>query len=150
MAPKPEPSESSQGRVAVFEPEFREDLRCWVETDRKTALRVLALVEAVLRDPFTGIGKQVFPDAMTAALNLSTAMGQDLQSSVVQIGNFGFHRRTHCDNGCVFFVRQLGQSIQKWVVIKTIFGHVGHIHRWFHREQTQRFDDGQFFCVQTG
>ena len=57
MAPKPEPSESTQGRVAVFEPEFREDLRYWVETDRKTALRVLALVEAVLRDPFTGIGK---------------------------------------------------------------------------------------------
>ncbi len=43
--------------MAVFEPEFCEDLRCWVETDRKTALRALALVEAVLRDPFTGIGK---------------------------------------------------------------------------------------------
>ena len=43
--------------MAVFEPEFREDLRYWVETDRKTALRALALVEAVLRDPFTGIGK---------------------------------------------------------------------------------------------
>jgi toxin YoeB len=26
-------------------------------TDRKTALRVFALIEAVLRDPFTGIGK---------------------------------------------------------------------------------------------
>jgi toxin YoeB len=28
-----------------------------VETDRSTALRVLALVEAVLADPFHGIGK---------------------------------------------------------------------------------------------
>lgn len=28
-----------------------------METDRKTALRVLDLVEAVLRDPFAGIGK---------------------------------------------------------------------------------------------
>lgn len=44
-------------REAVFQPEFRQDLRNWVETDRKTALRILALVEAVLADPFTGIGK---------------------------------------------------------------------------------------------
>jgi toxin YoeB len=42
---------------AVFQPEFREDLRWWVEHDRKTSLRVLDLVEAVLRDPFAGIGK---------------------------------------------------------------------------------------------
>jgi toxin YoeB len=40
-----------------FQPEFREDLRDWVETDRKIALRVLDLVEAILRDPFVGIGK---------------------------------------------------------------------------------------------
>ena len=44
-------------REAVFHPEFRQDLRHWVETDRKTALRILELVDAVLRDPFTGIGK---------------------------------------------------------------------------------------------
>jgi toxin YoeB len=44
-------------REAYFAPEFLEDLRFWVETDRKTALRLLDLVEAVLRDPFTGIGK---------------------------------------------------------------------------------------------
>ena len=44
-------------RHAVFHPELREDLRYWVRTDRKTALRVLDLIEAVLRDPRTGIGK---------------------------------------------------------------------------------------------
>jgi len=44
-------------RLAVFQPEFVEDLRYWVETDRKLALRVFDLVEAVLRDPFQGIGK---------------------------------------------------------------------------------------------
>lgn len=42
---------------AVVQDEFRDDLRWWVQTDRKTALKVLALVEAVLRDPFAGIGK---------------------------------------------------------------------------------------------
>jgi toxin YoeB len=43
-------------RDAVFHPDFREDLRYW-ETDRSTALRVFQLVEAVLRNPFIGIGK---------------------------------------------------------------------------------------------
>jgi toxin YoeB len=42
---------------AVFQPEFRQDLKYWVETDRHTALRVLELVEAVLRDPLAGMGK---------------------------------------------------------------------------------------------
>jgi toxin YoeB len=44
-------------RLAVFQPEFIEDLRYWVETDRRTARRLLELVEAVLRDLFDGIGK---------------------------------------------------------------------------------------------
>jgi toxin YoeB len=44
-------------RDAVFQPEFREDLVYWVKTNRKTALRVLDLVEATMRDPFAGIGK---------------------------------------------------------------------------------------------
>jgi toxin-antitoxin system, toxin component, Txe/YoeB family len=42
---------------AVFQREFREDLKYWVETDRKIALRALEIVDAVLRNPFTGIGK---------------------------------------------------------------------------------------------
>ena len=44
-------------REPIFQPEFREDLRWWVETNRSTALRTLVLVEAVLADPFQGIGK---------------------------------------------------------------------------------------------
>jgi len=44
-------------RLAVFHPEFREDLHYWVETDRRVALRALDIVEAVLRHPFEGIGK---------------------------------------------------------------------------------------------
>ena len=41
----------------MFQREFLEDLRYWVKTDRKVALRALDLVEAILRDPFTGLGK---------------------------------------------------------------------------------------------
>ena len=44
-------------REAVFQIEFIEDLRYWVEIDRKLAKRAFDLIEAILRDPFTGIGK---------------------------------------------------------------------------------------------
>jgi toxin YoeB len=50
-------AEGRRVRAAVFQREFREDLRHWVETDRRVALRALDLIEAVLRDPFQGIGK---------------------------------------------------------------------------------------------
>lgn len=48
-------------RAAAFQPEFREDFRWWVKNDCATALRVFQLIEAVLRDPFQGIGK---PEAL--------------------------------------------------------------------------------------
>ena len=44
-------------REAVFQPEFREDLRFWIGTDWKIALRAFDLIEAIMRDPFDGIGK---------------------------------------------------------------------------------------------
>jgi toxin YoeB len=44
-------------REAVFQPEFREDLQFWIKTDRKVALRAFDLIEAIMRDPFNGIGK---------------------------------------------------------------------------------------------
>lgn len=44
-------------RQLIFDRDFLEDLTHWVGTDRKTALRILELVESIRRDPFTGIGK---------------------------------------------------------------------------------------------
>ena len=44
-------------RAAVIQDECLEDLRFWVDTNRKVALRVVDIMEAVLRDPCTGIGK---------------------------------------------------------------------------------------------
>jgi toxin YoeB len=44
-------------RVAIFEPEFREDLRHWIGTDSKVALRIMALVEDGVGSPFSGLGK---------------------------------------------------------------------------------------------
>ena len=44
-------------REAVFQPEFLQDLRWWVGNDRKVALRVVELVDAVSKDPFQGVGR---------------------------------------------------------------------------------------------
>jgi toxin YoeB len=44
-------------RMAIFQPEFREDLKYWVKTNRKVAIRAFDLIESIMRDPFTGIGK---------------------------------------------------------------------------------------------
>ena len=48
---------SSTQKLSVFHPEFREDLNYWVKTDRKITLRCFNLIEAIIRDPFQGIGK---------------------------------------------------------------------------------------------
>lgn len=44
-------------RFPVFLHEFREDLAWWIKNDRRAALRTLELVDAVIEDPFIGIGK---------------------------------------------------------------------------------------------
>jgi toxin YoeB len=44
-------------RVLVFDQQFLEDLTHWVRTDRKIAVRILDLVQAISRDPASGIGK---------------------------------------------------------------------------------------------
>jgi toxin YoeB len=44
-------------RLLVVEKECLEDLRWWVDMNRKTALRIFDLIEAIMRDPFVGLGK---------------------------------------------------------------------------------------------
>ncbi len=51
------PTKKLESREAIFQPEFREDLKYWVKTNRKVALRAFDLIEAIMRDPFIGIGK---------------------------------------------------------------------------------------------
>jgi len=52
-------------RVVVFHPEFIDDLRYWVKQDRRIALKAFDLIEAILRQPFMGIGK---PELLKHAL----------------------------------------------------------------------------------
>ena len=42
---------------AVAHPECLEDLDHWVRNEPRTAKRLLELMRAILRDPFSGIGK---------------------------------------------------------------------------------------------
>jgi toxin YoeB len=44
-------------RSLEVQPEALEDLQHWVAHDRNVAKKVLQLIEAACRDPFTGIGK---------------------------------------------------------------------------------------------
>ena len=48
---------TSARRQAVMDSHFLDDLEHWTRTDRRRALRTLNLVEAVLRDPWSGPGK---------------------------------------------------------------------------------------------
>ncbi len=41
----------------VIQVRFLEDLEFWIDTDRKTALKIIALMKDIRRDPFSGIGK---------------------------------------------------------------------------------------------
>lgn len=44
-------------RVLAFDPHGWDDYLYWQTQDRKTLRRINQLIEAVLREPFTGIGK---------------------------------------------------------------------------------------------
>ena len=44
-------------REVVLSDAFRDDLRFWAEKDRKLCLKLLDLMEAIVRDPFRGVGK---------------------------------------------------------------------------------------------
>jgi toxin YoeB len=46
-----------KNRSCQLDRNFREDLEWWVSTNPGTARKVLKIMEAVLREPFTGIGK---------------------------------------------------------------------------------------------
>jgi len=50
-------AQKAEQRDALFHPEFREDLKYWVKTNRKIAFRAFVLIEAIMKDPFSGIGK---------------------------------------------------------------------------------------------
>jgi toxin YoeB len=51
------PAVSEEERQAILLATFRYDLVHWIGADPKTALRIMRLIEEILRDPFSGVGK---------------------------------------------------------------------------------------------
>lgn len=47
----------SDSRECVLDANFREDFAWWLEKNQRVAIKVLEIIEAVMRDPFTGLGK---------------------------------------------------------------------------------------------
>ena len=52
---------TSARRQAAMDSQLFQDLEHWTRTDRRRALKTLNLVEAVLRDPWSGPGKPEAP-----------------------------------------------------------------------------------------
>lgn len=52
-------------RLYTFTPSAWEDYIYWQEQDKKTLKRINALIDAIIREPFTGIGK---PEALRGDL----------------------------------------------------------------------------------
>ena len=50
-------SDRPSAPIAVLDAIFRDDLAYFIKTDRRLALKIMKLVEDVMRDPFEGIGK---------------------------------------------------------------------------------------------
>jgi toxin YoeB len=56
-ATDPRPASEGAERKAVIDRDFRQDLVWWIGSDPRVALRVMWLIEEVIRDPFKGAGK---------------------------------------------------------------------------------------------
>jgi toxin YoeB len=56
-APAQSPAVPDDDRQAILLQDFRRDLTYWIESDPRLALRVMRLIEEVLRSPFSGLGK---------------------------------------------------------------------------------------------
>lgn len=57
----PSPAAPGEDRQAIVHREFRQDLAWWIGSNPRIALRVMRLIEEIVRDPFTGTGK---PEAL--------------------------------------------------------------------------------------
>jgi toxin YoeB len=55
------PAVPHEARQAIVLRDFRDDLAHWIGSDPRTALKVIRMIEEILRDPFLGRGK---PEAL--------------------------------------------------------------------------------------
>lgn len=63
-----------------FSPHALEDLQFWVKNDRRKALKILALIEEIQKNPFEGTGK---PEPLKHALTGNWSRRIDLEHRLV-------------------------------------------------------------------
>jgi len=83
-------------REAIVASQFLEDLRFWTDTNRRVALRALDIVEAVLRDPFAGLGapeplKYFGPNAWSRRLTMSDRIVCRVRSDRIEFLQARYH-----------------------------------------------------------
>ena len=71
---------TSARRQAVMDSQCLQDLEHWTRTDRRRALKTLNLVEAVLRDAWSGPGK---PEALRGQLSGKSSRRIDQEHRLV-------------------------------------------------------------------
>ena len=64
----------------TFSPEAWDDYLYWYRTDQKVLDRIHALIQAILRDPFRGIGK---PEPLKQALSVCWSRRIDAKHRIV-------------------------------------------------------------------
>ena len=55
--PAKSPAGRERERDAILQRDFRSDLAHWIRTDPRVALHVMKLIEEIIRNPFSGLGK---------------------------------------------------------------------------------------------
>jgi toxin YoeB len=83
---------------AVFSSGFLDDLGYWTDTNRRVALRALDIVEAVLRDPFSGLGgpeplKPFGPNAWSRRLTIPDRIAYRVTHDRVEFLQARYHFR---------------------------------------------------------
>jgi toxin YoeB len=61
LAPAQPPAVPDQERQAILHRDFRRDLTHWIGSQPRIALRIMRLMEEILRDPMGGVGR---PEAL--------------------------------------------------------------------------------------
>jgi toxin YoeB len=85
-----------RSRAIQIHPEALDDLRYWVQEDRRIAAKVLELIEACRRDPFSGIGKpeplrNLGPDVWSRRITREDRLVYRVSETHIQVLQASYH-----------------------------------------------------------
>ena len=86
--------------------------------------------------------------AVQAGFVLAQLFQKHLTVFVAHLAHLGFKLGANCHHGCVLRCGVFFQAIEQWVVLKAIFGHVGHKHGGLGGDQEKLFQQRQLFFAE--